>query len=75
MPVGRTLLRPTGMCAWGCGAFGNDPVSVARRFREVLEPSLLWVHGYESITFAILDDSRRRTIYYAFIDSLKDFLE
>jgi len=60
--------------AWGCGAFGNDPRSVARRFRELLGLSLPWIHGYESITFAILDDSRRRTIYSAFVDSLKDIL-
>lgn len=43
--------------AWGCGAFGHDPVRVAQYFREVFVG-----RGYgkyfQKIVFAILDDTR-----------------
>lgn len=46
--------------AWGCGAFGNDPGIVARRFADALAPGEPWRGGLASITFAIHDTSRRR---------------
>lgn len=36
--------------AWGCGAFGNQPASIARLFREELEPFL---GTFERVVFAV----------------------
>ena len=55
--------------AWGCGAFGNDPILVARWFREVLAPSESWLRGLESVTFAIVDTSRRKSCLAAFTEA------
>jgi uncharacterized protein (TIGR02452 family) len=52
--------------AWGCGAFGNDPILVARSFKMALAPSDPWLHGFETITFAILDHSRHQSCRTAF---------
>jgi uncharacterized protein (TIGR02452 family) len=56
--------------AWGCGAFGNDPASVAQRFAEVLAPPRPWLRGLESVTFAIYETSRRRPCLPAFARAL-----
>jgi uncharacterized protein (TIGR02452 family) len=56
--------------AWGCGAFGNDPILVARCFREVLNPAEPWLHGLETVTFAVLDDSRHSSCLTAFSTAL-----
>ncbi len=51
--------------AWGCGAFRNDPLLVARWFREVLaEPG--WMNGFQGITFAIHDSARGQPCLRAF---------
>jgi len=40
--------------AWGCGAFRNDPVMVARTFREVLdEPA--YAGAFERVVFAVFE--------------------
>lgn len=52
--------------AWGCGAFGNQPDLVARLFREALAPDQPWRHGVRSVTFAIIDHSKRRASLAAF---------
>jgi uncharacterized protein (TIGR02452 family) len=51
--------------AWGCGAFGNDPILVARWFREVLLDGG-WLHGFDHITFAIHDSARGKPCLRAF---------
>ncbi len=52
--------------AWGCGAFGNQPDIVARLFREALHPDQPWRRGLVSVTFAIIDHSKRRASLAAF---------
>lgn len=52
--------------AWGCGAFGNQPDLVARLFREALHPDQPWRRGLDSVTFAIIDHSKRRASLAAF---------
>ncbi len=52
--------------AWGCGAFGNQPDLVARLFREALHPDQPWRRGFDSVTFAIIDHSKRRASLAAF---------
>jgi uncharacterized protein (TIGR02452 family) len=75
--IGRVLalaasrrVRHLVLGAWGCGAFGNDPQSVAQRFREVLAPPQPWLRGFDSVTFAIHDTSRQRPSYPAFAAAL-----
>jgi uncharacterized protein (TIGR02452 family) len=47
--------------AWGCGAFGNDPVRTARDFRAALSGSLRG--RFSRVVFAITDSSpQRRTL-------------
>ena len=41
--------------AWGCGAFRNPPVHIARLFHEVLE-EVEFKNKYRKIVFAILED-------------------
>ena len=55
--------------AWGCGAFGNDPILVTRCFHEALYGSERWLNGLESVTFAINDSSRHQNCYSAFRSS------
>lgn len=56
--------------AWGCGAFGNQPDLVARLFGEALAPDQPWRRGLESVTFAIIDHSKRRASLAAFESGL-----
>jgi uncharacterized protein (TIGR02452 family) len=47
--------------AWGCGAFGNDPVRTAHDFREALAGE--FAHAFEEVVFAVTDWSpNRRTL-------------
>ncbi|MCK6488649.1 MAG: TIGR02452 family protein, partial [Planctomycetes bacterium] len=57
--------------AWGCGAFGNDPLLVARCFRDALGPSMPWSRGFDALTFAVFDQSRHRSCFSAFSSTLK----
>ena len=43
--------------AWGCGAFGNDPVRTARDFRDALETH---AGAFSTVVFAIADWSPER---------------
>jgi uncharacterized protein (TIGR02452 family) len=52
--------------AWGCGAFGNQPDLVARLFGEALAFDQPWRRGLASVTFAIIDHSKRRASLAAF---------
>jgi uncharacterized protein (TIGR02452 family) len=52
--------------AWGCGAFGNDPVRTAEDFRSALEGAF---HGaFEHVVFAIADWSPERRFLGPFRD-------
>lgn len=52
--------------AWGCGAFGNDPVRTARDFRDALEHEFSGT--FLRITFAITDWSPDRRFLGPFKD-------
>jgi uncharacterized protein (TIGR02452 family) len=41
--------------AWGCGAFGNDPTTVAGAFGQLLGPGGAFAGAFAHIVFAILD--------------------
>lgn len=59
----RTLV----LGAWGCGVFQNDPVVVARVFRDLLlSPKGLFYGTFEKIVFAIYDPSKEQTTMKAF---------
>jgi uncharacterized protein (TIGR02452 family) len=61
--------------AWGCGAFGNDPLLVARRMREVLDPAQPWRRGLASVTIAIHDTTRRQACLEAFRAAMADIAD
>lgn len=58
--------------AWGCGAFGNHPDLVARLFRDALHPEQPWRRGLNSVTFAIIDHSKRRASFAAFASAFAE---
>jgi uncharacterized protein (TIGR02452 family) len=53
--------------AWGCGVFGNDPVTVADAFAAALHrhPS------FDRIVFAVLDSHPATPTYTAFVDAFR----
>lgn len=55
--------------AWGCGAFGNDPVRTARDFRQALERDFAGAFG--EIVFAIADWSPERRFLGPFREVFK----
>ncbi|WOO77516.1 uncharacterized protein LOC62_01G001092 [Vanrija pseudolonga] len=59
----RTLV----LGAWGCGVFQNDPVVVARVFRDLLlRPKGLFYGAFEKVVFAIYDPSKEQATMKAF---------
>ncbi len=60
--------------AWGCGAFGHDPFDMAGYFREVLIGDLMY-EFFDSVTFAILDKTKKSDNYIAFEQVFADVLE
>jgi uncharacterized protein (TIGR02452 family) len=52
--------------AWGCGAFGNDPLRTARDFRSALEGA--YAGGFREVVFAITDWSDERRFLGPFRD-------
>jgi len=52
--------------AWGCGAFGNDPLETAQSFRDVLEGK--FPNAFSEIVFAITDWSPQRKFLGPFRD-------
>jgi len=56
--------------AWGCGAFGNQPDLVAKLFRDALAEDQPWRRALSSVTFAIIDTSKRRASFAAFQTAL-----
>jgi len=52
--------------AWGCGAFGNDPVRTARDFRTALETE--FAGAFSDVVFAIADWSPERKFLGPFRD-------
>ncbi len=67
--------------AWGCGAFGNDAVLIARLFRKVLQELQVpmangsaTVHDlFRRLDFAVLDRSPEQYNYRAFQKCFADF--
>ncbi|HXG50066.1 MAG TPA: TIGR02452 family protein [candidate division Zixibacteria bacterium] len=44
--------------AWGCGAFGNDPLQIALLFQRALQHN--FTGAYRHVAFAIVDGTRER---------------
>jgi len=42
--------------AWGCGAFGNNPLAVATLFKEVLKEKEFDGVGFKRVVFAVIGD-------------------
>lgn len=55
--------------AWGCGAFGNDPVRTARDYRAALEGE--FVGAFSEVVFAIADWSPERRFLAPFRDEFQ----
>lgn len=53
--------------AWGCGAFGNDPATVATAFKEVIDET----QTNMMITFAIPGAKDAKSMYQIFKDALQ----
>jgi uncharacterized protein (TIGR02452 family) len=53
--------------AWGCGAFGNDPVRTAHDFREALQGP--FAGAFREVVFAIADWSAERRFLGPFRDT------
>jgi len=56
--------------AWGCGAFGNDPVRTAADFRSALENQFGGAFG--EVVFAVADSSSARITLVSFRDAFSD---
>ena len=52
--------------AWGCGAFGNDSVMVARVFYDLLRPDGLYGRYFQHVLFAIYTTQREQINYNSF---------
>lgn len=53
--------------AWGCGAFGNDPITVATAFSKALKDVPLFNH----VCFAVYDTREPPFLYETFKDTFK----
>ena len=53
--------------AWGCGAFGNDPVRTAADFRDALETD--FTGHFSDVLFAVTDWSPERKTLGPFRDT------
>lgn len=56
--------------AWGCGAYGNDPATVAGIFHALLTGEGRFTGHFDEITFAILDRTPGETTLTAFRTAL-----
>ncbi|MEK7340209.1 MAG: TIGR02452 family protein, partial [Verrucomicrobiota bacterium] len=56
--------------ALGCGAFGNDPTTIAQFFKEVLQDNE-FAGRFKKITFAVIDD-HNGTNFQPFSKALQD---
>ena len=56
--------------AWGCGAFGNDPLQTAKDFRSQLEGE--FTGAFARVVFAITDWSDQRRFLRPFCDVFSD---
>ena len=54
--------------AWGCGVFRNEPNSVARIFRDLLEQE--FKNCFKRVIFAIYDKTQTKKVYQAFVKEL-----
>jgi uncharacterized protein (TIGR02452 family) len=60
--------------AWGCGAFGNDPVMVARVFYDLLRPDGAYGRSFRHVLFAIFTTKREQANYNAFTKQFASLL-
>lgn len=60
--------------AWGCGAFQNDPATVATIFASYLRPGGAFSRRFRHVIFAVYDTSRTRETYQAFATCCADLL-
>lgn len=58
--------------AWGCGAFGNDTERVARYFYKILYSEYDFKSLFETITFAILGDEQKISIFKEVFENQSD---
>lgn len=64
--------------AFGCGAFGGNPTTVARAFYEVLQErspgGCIWAHKFENIILPIFDiDAQGKANYQAFAQQFANY--
>lgn len=57
--------------AWGCGAFGCDPVSISKLFVDTLRNQ--FDGKFRTVIFAIVDDSMNRRLLKPFVDAVRCF--
>jgi uncharacterized protein (TIGR02452 family) len=54
--------------AWGCGAFGNDPIIIARLFSDALKGP--FKGAFDQVVFAVMDDRPGTPMFNAFQKAL-----
>jgi len=55
--------------AWGCGAFGCDPTSIAKIFADTLRQQ--FYDSFRTVVFAIVDDTMNRRLIQPFADAVR----
>jgi uncharacterized protein (TIGR02452 family) len=55
--------------AWGCGAFGCDPMSIAKIFVDTLREQ--FSDSFRTVVFAIVDDTMNRRLLGPFADAVR----
>jgi uncharacterized protein (TIGR02452 family) len=55
--------------AWGCGAFGCDPMSIAKIFVDALRAQ--FSDSFRTVVFAIVDDTMNRRLIKPFADAVR----
>ena len=52
--------------AWGCGVFQNEPITIAKMFKHLLEGE--FKNCFERVIFAIYDKTQTKQVYNAFVE-------
>ncbi|MFY8051157.1 MAG: TIGR02452 family protein, partial [Armatimonadaceae bacterium] len=55
--------------AWGCGAFGCEPTSIAKIFVDTISDE--FAGKFRTVIFAIVDDSMNRRLLKPFVDAVE----
>ncbi|MCO7226733.1 TIGR02452 family protein [Pleionea sp. CnH1-48] len=56
--------------AWGCGVFRNDPAFISQLYADALQESGQFHGVFETIDFAVLDNSNQQKTFLAFTNQL-----